>query len=144
MEQQGNHPHLLLVPAHVCMYILFLAEVKGFCKLFYICNPQLTLMLSFLLKDEHCLFKHFVSWPKDNHVRQQQREAEGNKKEPGSQSPFKAVVHLAKEFGSVPVPSLNPASLSSLRCVGQGNLLRMGHMQSKKHSGQMWLQDKDP
>jgi len=72
-------------------------------------------------------------------VRQEQRETEGNKAEPGSQSSFKAVVHLAEGFGSLPVPSLNPASL--IQPHGNHCGVRVTcfvwdtHAQSKKQSG---------
>lgn len=143
MEQQGSHPLLLQVPVCVCIRVYYFWQMSKSSENYFIFATPNSHLRCFLLKDKHCLSKHFVSWPKNNHVRQQQWEAEGNKEEPGSQSSFKAVVHLAKEFGSVPVPSLNPASLSSPVPVLCG-LLHVGHTQSKNHPGEMWLQDRDP
>lgn len=129
----SNHPVLLQVPVYVCIYYFW--QMSKASTIYFI-HASPNSHLNFLVKDKHCLSKHSVSWPKNNHVRQQQQEADGNREEPGSQSSFKAVVELAKEFGSMPVAFFESSiSVQPHACMGQGNLLCMGHTQSKNHSG---------
>lgn len=78
--------------------------------------------------------RHFMFWPKNNHVRQQQQETRGNKEDSMWQSSFK-VVQLARDFGNLPVASSKPTSLVHFHAhywMDRGSLFYMGDTHSRQ------------